>query len=144
MPNKLLRYIGISIALLLIVSIRFFEHKLFYDPFLQFFKSEYQNKSLPEFDTFKLFLNLFLRFIANTILSITILYLFFLNKMHIKIAAVLYVILFVILISVLFYLLLFSSSPNYLFLFYIRRFLIQPIMLLLLIPAFYFQKLTSQ
>jgi exosortase F-associated protein len=144
MPNKLLRYIGISIALLLIVSIRFFEHKLFYDPFLQFFKSEYQNKSLPEFDTFKLFLNLFLRFIANTILSITILYLLFLNKMHIKIAAVLYVILFVILISVLFYLLLFSSSPNYLFLFYIRRFLIQPIMLLLLIPAFYFQKLTSQ
>ena len=144
MPNKLIRYIGIFFALLLIICIRFFEQELFYDPFLKFFKSDYQNKPLPSFDGFKLFLSVFLRYIANTILSIIIIYLLFQNKMHVKIATVLYVILFIVLISVLFYLLLFSSSPNYLLLFYVRRFLIQPIMVLLLIPAFYFQKLTSQ
>ena len=140
MQNNIIRYIGIFVSLFLIICIRFFEDKLFYDPFLQFFKSDYQNKSLPNFDSFKLLLNLFLRYLANTLLSISIIYLLFQNKMHVKIASFLYFILFVMLIMVFSYLIFGSDKPDYLLLFYLRRFLIQPVLLLLLIPAFYFQK----
>ena len=140
MQNKIIRYVGIFVALFLIICIRFFEDKLFYDPFLQFFKSDYQNKSLPNFDSFKLLLNLFLRYLANTLLSISIIYLLFQNKMHVKIASFLYLILFVVLIIVFLFLVFASDKPDYLLLFYVRRFLIQPVLLLLLIPAFYFQK----
>jgi exosortase F-associated protein len=144
MQNNTIRYVEILIALILIVGIRFFERELFYDPFLHFFKSDYQNKSLPNFDGFKLILNIFLRYLANTLLSIAIIYLLFQNKMHVKMASFLYLIVFVVLILVFYFLIFDSESPDYLLLFYVRRFLIQPILLLLLIPAFYFQKLTRQ
>lgn len=140
MPNKLLRYSGIVVAFFLIICIRFFEDNLFYDPFLVFFKSDYQNKSLPNFEGFKLILNIFFRYFLNTTLSILIIYLLFKNRNHVKIASILYVFLFVVLTCILSYLLFLSQNPDYLVLFYIRRFLIQPLFILLLIPAFYFQK----
>ena len=144
MPNKFFRYSFILIAFFLIIGIRFFEDALFYDPFLTFFKTDYQNKPLPNVDALQLILNLFLRYFANTLLSIAIIYLLFLNKTHVKVAFVLYLILFVLLIAIFSYLLFVSEHPNYLILFYVRRFLIQPVLLLLLIPAFYFQKLTTK
>lgn len=144
MPNKFFRYSFILIAFFLIIGIRFFEDALFYDPFLTFFKTDYQNKPLPNVDALQLILNLFLRYFANTLLSIAIIYLLFLNKTHVKVAFVLYLILFVLLIAIFSYLLFVSEHPNYLVLFYVRRFLIQPVLLLLLIPAFYFQKLTTK
>ena len=140
MQSKIFRYIGIFISLLLLICIRFFENDLFYDPFLYFFKSEYQNKPLPNFEAFKLILNLFLRYFINALLSISIIYLLFQNKMHVKIASFLYLIVFVLLIMVFSYLIFGSNEPDYLLLFYVRRFLIQPLLILLLIPAFYFQK----
>jgi exosortase F-associated protein len=144
MPNKFFRYSLLLIAFFLIIGIRFFEDDLFYDPFLTFFKTNYQNKPLPNVDALQLILNLFLRYFANTLLSIAIIYLLFLNKTHVKVAFVLYLILFVLLIAIFSYLLFVSEHPNYLVLFYVRRFLIQPVLLLLLIPAFYFQKLTTK
>lgn len=144
MQNKFIRYSAVLLLLLLIILIRKFEGILFYDPFLQFFKSDFQNKILPSFEGLKLILNLFLRYFLNSTLSIAIIYILFLNKTHVKIALVLYVILFVILISVFCYLVFDSSKPDYFVLFYVRRFLIQPLLILLLIPAFYFQKLTNQ
>ena len=144
MLNKTYRFVGIFVLIMLLICIRLFEHKLFYDPFLQFFKTEYLNKPLPHFNSFYLFINLFLRFLANFVLSIAIIYLLFGNKLHVKIASYLYLFLFIILIVVFFIALTAFEKPNYLLVFYVRRFLIQPILLLLLIPGFYFQKLTSQ
>ena len=144
MQNKFIRYSLIAFALLLIICVRQFEHSLFYDPFLDFFKTEFQNKPLPNYDSFKLILNISIRYLINTLLSIGIIYLLFQNITHVKIATFLYVLLFVVLIIVFLYLLFGSDKPDYFLLFYVRRFLIQPVLLLLLIPAFYFQKLTSQ
>lgn len=144
MPNKFFRYSLVLIAFFLIIGIRFFEDALFYDPFLIFFKTDYQNKPLPNVEALQLILNLFLRYFANALLSLVIIYLLFLNKTHVKVAFVLYLVLFVLLLAIFSYLLFVSESPNYLVLFYVRRFLIQPVLLLLLIPAFYFQKLTSK
>jgi exosortase F-associated protein len=140
MPNNFIRYSGVLSAFFLIICIRFFENNLFYDPFLEFFKSDFQNKPLPSFDGFKLTINIFFRYFLNAIISILIIFLLFKNKNHVKVASFLYVFLFLILISVLAYLLFISKNPDYLTLFYVRRFLIQPLLILLLIPAFYFQK----
>lgn len=144
MPNKLLRYSGIVVSFFLIICIRFFEDNLFYDPFLEFFKTEFQNKTLPVFDGFKFYTNLFLRYFCNTLLSILIIYLLFQNKTNVKIAFFLYLIFFVLLILVFVYLTQSSNKPDYLVLFYVRRFLIQPILILLLVPAFYFQKIAEK
>ena len=135
----------------LLVLIRGFEDLLFYDPLLAFFKSVQSYDSLPRFDTLKLILNVALRFLLNTLISLSILWVLFQNRDIVRLSLLLYTVLFIVLFCVFCYLLL-SGSPavegigiasdkeNYLSLFYVRRFLIQPIFLIILIPAFYFQK----
>ncbi|WP_262916267.1 MULTISPECIES: exosortase F system-associated membrane protein [Flavobacterium] len=134
------KILWLFILLLFIVMIRTFERTLFYDPFLSFFKSEYHKKELPEFNTLKLFLNLLIRYTLNTILSLSILYLLFKQKKIVVFSSWLYFWLFVVLILIFFSILMFDAKPNYLMLFYVRRFLIQPLFLILFIPAFYYNK----
>ena len=124
----------------LLAAIRFFEQSLFYDPFLDFFKGEFQNENLPDYDAIQLFLGLFLRYLLNTSLSLAIIYAVFRELPLLKFAALLYGILFVLLITTFFVLLRFTDYPDYMLLFYLRRFLIQPLFLVLFLPAFYYQK----
>jgi exosortase F-associated protein len=126
-----------------LVFIRLFEDQLFYDPFLQFFKQDYKNKTLPNFEGVKLFLGILLRYSLNTIFSLAILYLLFKQKELVRFAMILYVVFFIGLLFAFFGLLYFSKQPDYLILFYIRRFIIQPLFLVLFIPAFYYQKLSK-
>lgn len=120
------------------VLIRLFESRWFYDPFLSYFKGAYQSQPFPEFESFKLFFNLFLRYFLNTVLSLGIIYVLFRNKEFLKVASFLYTVFFVLLIVAFFYIV--NYSDNSFVLFYVRRFLIQPLFLLLFVPAFYFQK----
>lgn len=136
------RIVLLLIALLGLVLVRIFENQLFYDPFLSFFKLDYQNKSLPSFENIPLFFGLFLRYFINTLLSLVIIYLLFKQLPLVRFAIVLYLVFFVVLIVLFFGLLHFSTEPDYLILFYIRRFLIQPLFLVLFIPAFYYQQLS--
>ncbi|HLO72437.1 MAG TPA: exosortase F system-associated protein [Flavobacterium sp.] len=135
------RVLLLFLAILGLVFVRAFENQLFYDPFLQFFKYDYQNKPLPSFNTVKLFLGLFFRYVLNTILSLGIIYLLFKQLQLVKFSALLFVVLFVILMLLFFGVLHFSKQPDYLVLFYLRRFLIQPLFLVLFIPAFYYQQM---
>lgn len=134
------RIILLFLAFLLLISIRAFESKLFYDPFLTFFKSDYQNKPLPSFDNVLLFFGLLFRYFLNTSFSLVIIYLLFKQLQFIRFALVLYGVFFVLLVVVFFTLLNFSNQSDFLILFYIRRFLIQPLFLLLFVPAFYYQQ----
>lgn len=136
------RILFFIIALLGLVLVRAFENKLFYDPFLTFFKLDYQNKPLPSFDNIPLFFGLLMRYSLNTILSLIIIYTLFKQLQLIRFALILYGVFFVLLVVVFFTLLNFSNQPDYLILFYIRRFLIQPLFLLLFVPAFYYQQLS--
>lgn len=120
------------------VLIRLFENDWFYDPFLDYFKGAYQSEVFPEFESFKLFFNLFLRYFLNTILSLGIIYVLFRNKEFLKVALFLYALFFILLIAAFFYIV--NYTDNNFILFYVRRFLIQPLFLLLFVPAFYFQK----
>ena len=129
------------LAFLGLILIRAFESQLFYDPFLSFFKLEYQNKPLPDFDSISLFFGMFLRYLLNTVLSLAIIYLLFKQLPLVRFAMLLYIIFFVVLMLVFFGLLHFSNQLDYMVLFYIRRFLIQPLFLVLFIPAFYYQQI---
>ena len=128
------------IFVFLLVLIRAYEHNLFYDPFLSYFKSDYQNLPIPETDKFQLFFGLFLRYFLNTIVSLAIIYVLFRDVEAVKFASLLYLVFFVILVIIFFISLSFFGEANKMALFFIRRFLIQPIFLLLFLPAFYFQK----
>lgn len=132
---------GIIFLIGLLVIVRYYEQIIFYDPFINFFKYEFQDKILPEYNLNKLFLNLFFRYSINTVISISIIYLLFKDKTTIKITAILYVVFFFIL-SILFLIVL-KFYNDHLLLFYLRRFLIQPIFLILFIPAFYYQKINK-
>ncbi len=132
----------IVFALLGLILVRAFEDELFYDPFLTFFKSDYQNKSLPVYNSFLLFGNLLLRYFLNTFLSLVIIRFLFNDKKLVIFSSYLFLLFFIILILVFFVLLHFSERPDYLMLFYIRRFLIQPLFLVLFIPAFYYQQIS--
>ncbi len=123
-----------------LVVIRAYEDSLFYDPFLNYFKTDYYNLPIPEIDNFKLFLGLFFRYFMNTVLSLAIIYVLFKDIDAIKFASFLYSLFFAILIIALFFILLNTGETNKIGLFYIRRFLIQPLFLLLFLPAFYYQK----
>lgn len=136
------RLFFIGLALLGLILVRAYEDQLFYDPFLSFFKTDYQNKPLPNLDQFLLFLNLLLRYTLNTFFSLILIRLLFNEKQLMVFSGYLFLFLFLVLVAIFFGLLHFSNQPDYLILFYIRRFLIQPLFLVLFIPAFYYQQLT--
>jgi exosortase F-associated protein len=144
LQNKFINYSLIIVLLLLIILVRQQENNLFYDPFLQYFKSVFQNKSYPNFNSTLLIFNYFLRYFINSSLSLAIIYLLFKDFKTTKLLLYLYIVLFVLLIFTLF-ILLYFKNPDYNFiLFYVRRFIIQPVFLILFIPAIYFQKLNFQ
>ncbi len=144
MKNILKILLIIALATLLVL-IRAFEASLFYDPLLDFFKMDYKSLPLPEMDTFALQTGIALRFLMNTIISLAILWLVFFDKEVIKLSFIIYGLLFVVFFMV-FSVIIFSSEETggHFVLFYVRRFLIQPLFLLILIPAFWFQKYKSQ
>lgn len=128
---------GILILLILLVMVRIFQKQLFYDPLIKFFQSPKTN--LPPYNTAKLFLGLAFRYLLNSIFSLGILWLAFKDAQVVKLSAVLLLVFFVVLAAALF-IVLNVKEPSLLAVFYIRRFLIQPLFLILFLPAFYYQK----
>jgi exosortase F-associated protein len=132
-----LRIAGTIALVVCFACIRLFEGKLFYDPFIAFFKHE--GKVLPQYDMPALFISLSGRYFLNSLVSLGVLWLVFKDRQVIKLSALLYVAFFVVLAAALFFVLN-AQQPPHLAIFYIRRFLIQPLLLLLFLPAFYYQK----
>ncbi|WP_409417337.1 exosortase F system-associated membrane protein [Flavobacterium sp. PS2] len=127
----------------LLAGIRAYENQLFYDPFLVYFERDYKELPLPQFNSIQLFLGLLFRYFLNTIISLGIIYVIFRETELVKFASVLYVLFFLILIIAFYCIIYFYGNHNNLILFYVRRFLIQPILILLFIPGFYYQKINK-
>jgi len=138
--SKWFKILAIFILAVALVLVRQFEAFLFYDPLLLFFKTNHSTQPLPEMETFKLLYNVALRYFVNGVISLAILWVAFRNKGVLKLSLFLFGILFAVLILVFTLLLNSSEAGDHLALFYVRRFLIQPLFLLILLPAFYFQK----
>ena len=145
LPPMQIRY-RIAIASVLVaflVLIRFYEQSLFYDPLMEFYQSDYLHDTIPHFITWKLLANVFLRFVLNSGISLAILYVAFLDKNILKFSFLLYLLLFISCFSAFTFLILTVENENFMALFYMRRFLIQPLFLILLLPAFYYYRLKN-
>lgn len=138
------RIAGISVLVLLLALIRYFESLLFYDPLLQFFHSDYLQDNTPYFESTELLLNVFYRFFVNSFLSLAIIYVAFLDKSILRFSFFLYLILFALCFPVFMFLVFTIENHNFLALFYVRRFLIQPIFVIILLPAFYYYRLNTR
>lgn len=143
MLNKLsennFRIIITILVVLCLGIVRAFENKLFYDPFLVYFESDFKGLPFPQVDNLKLFTGLLFRYALNTVLSLVLIYTLFRDQEIFKFSAFLYLFFLVLLLTAFFIILEFFPNANWL-LFYVRRFIIQPIFVLLFVPAFYYQK----
>jgi len=132
--------ITISTLVLLLVLVRVFQYDIFYDPFLYYFKGDYLTaEALPEFSWLKMTLSLLLRYTINTSISLAIIYVLFKDLGLIKFSIILYIIMFVVLITLYYYYINVNFENGYLGAFYARRFIIQPLLVFLLVPAFFYQ-----
>lgn len=142
LSHKLRIFLGLVFVVLL-ATVRAYENQLFYDPFLNYFKSDFKALPLPSYNPFWLFIGLVFRYGLNTMLSLGLIYVLFRDVTMIKFASFLYVFFFLIFISLFYTIIYFYGANNDMVLFYVRRFLIQPIFVILFIPAFYYQKLNN-
>src|SRR5690606_13796406 len=118
-----------------------FENELFYDPYLSFFKSDYLYIDNPRREVFKLTMYTVLRYILYSGISVGIIFVLFKDKNIVRFSALIYGLAFVVLIVMFLYFVVNPNQEDYYLFFNIRRFLIQPLFLLLLLPAFYYYKL---
>ncbi|AWK04086.1 exosortase F system-associated protein [Flavobacterium crocinum] len=135
--NKLQIFIAV-IVILCFALVRSLETQLFYDPFLNYFKGDFANKPFPKFDSLKLFFGLFFRYFLNSVLSLLLIYVLFQNRDILKFSFIVYGFFLVLLLGAFFIILEFFPDSVWL-LFYVRRFVIQPVLVLLFIPGFYYQ-----
>lgn len=139
--SKSVTYILIFVLFTLLVLIRFFEDYLFYDPYLQFFENDYLYIDNPRREVFKLTVFTSLRYDLNSIISIGIIYLFFKEKAMVKLSLLIYVVAYVFLLAAFLYFVINPKQEDYYLFFNVRRFFIQPLILIVLLPAFYYHKL---
>ena len=138
------RILLISVLVIILASVRYFQESLFYDPLLKFFSSDYLQGETPHFETTELLINVFYRFFLNSLISLAIIYVAFLDRNILRFSFFLYLILFSICFPVFMFLIFTVENNNFLALFYVRRFLIQPIFVILLLPAFYYYRLNTR
>ena len=125
--NRSLKIVMVVLLFGLLIVVRFYENDLFYDPLIQFFKVDHSTHMLPEFDMWKLLINVGIRFFINTAISLLILWFLFMKKEIIKISSLLYIAVFVVLLIAFIFLIFSKEVGGHLALFYVRRFLIQPL-----------------
>jgi len=136
----MLRWFLVFIGVIGLIAIRGVEDRIFYDPFLDYFKSADHSAAFPEFVWGKLILSYLFRFALNAFFSLWIIHFLFQNNEWTKQALVLIALVFVIIFPIYLYCIYDRIQFGYLFSFYVRRFVIQPLTLLLIIPLFYYRK----
>tara|TARA_R110002049_G_scaffold12932_2_gene57199 strand:- start:5192 stop:5620 length:429 start_codon:yes stop_codon:yes gene_type:complete len=141
--NKTFKYSLLFILFGLLVLIRFFENELFYDPYLTFFENDYLYMDSPRREVLKVTAFTTIRYLLNTLISLGILFVFFKDKSIIKFSTLIYIVGYFMLILIYLYFVVNPKQEDYYLFFNIRRFLIQPIILILLLPAFYYHKLKN-
>lgn len=137
---RIVDWIIVLLAVFGLIGVRFVEEKIFYDPFLDFFHEANKKANFPDFQWAKLILNYLFRFVLNLLLSVTIVYFIFKRKDWAIQAALLILLVFAITFPFYLYCIYTQFDTGYLFSFYMRRFVIQPLILLLIVPLFYYRK----
>lgn len=142
--KKRYKIILIGSMVLLLAAIRFFEDSLFYDPLIAFFRSDYLLGIIPPMNMAELMIHLSIRYALNSAISLGIIYIAFQNRSMLKFSVLLYALLYLGAVSAFIFLVLNIEREHYLALFYVRRFLIHPLFLLILLPAFYYYRISKK
>ena len=121
----------------LLALVRLYEYTFFYDPFMHFFGSSFHTGEALDL-TPGMFFNLFVRFMINTALSLLILWVVFEKRGILRFSAIIYLFFLVTLFPVFVFLMYQVTPEHYLAAFYVRRFLAHPVLILLLLPSFYY------
>ena len=135
-----MRYILVVLLFVLLIMVRAFQTYLFYDPLQEYFKNDYLYLPLPEVENSRLFMSYFFRYFMNSMISFAILKVAFRHRSFIRTIALFYTLAFALLSSILFSLIVFKIDIGYLFPFYIRRFIIHPVFIIVLLPFIYLLK----
>lgn len=138
--KRLIKIAFILVLFVLLILVRAYGTKLFYDPFIKYFANDYLKMPMPEYSTLKLYLNIFLRYLLNTVISLAIIYVAFERKPLVVFSIKFYSAAFIILCVFYYFLLQMGFDNGHLLGFYVRRFLIHPVFVLILVPAFYYQR----
>lgn len=143
MPNKYLRF-GVTVLLIFgLILVRKFENTLFYDPFISYFQG-FNFKKFPAINFTELNISIIFRYLINSILTILIVTFLFWKKIYIKFTVIVLILALIILLPIYNYQITTKLSSGQLIFFYIRRFLIQPMFFLILIPCFYYQEIQNK
>ncbi len=139
--NRKERFFYIFLGFILLVVLRPIGETMLYDPLETYFENDYLKMPIPEMNLSFLGLSVSLKFFLNSIVSIGIIHVAFYTEEVTRFAAKIYWWAYVFLIVFFLILLIFEPSNSTRLLFYIRRFLMHPVLVLVLIPAFYYQEL---
>jgi exosortase F-associated protein len=126
------------ISLLGLALVRWLENDLFYDPFIAYFKSNFQLQLLPDIDKGRYLISILSRYLINLSFTVFIIWLSYKSKEFVKATLWVHLFSFIILLAAFFILGPLDDEWVKMTLFYIRRFLIHPILLFILVPGFYF------
>ncbi|MCX8533582.1 exosortase F system-associated membrane protein [Chryseobacterium luquanense] len=137
---KILSWFLVFLGICGLVGVRMLEDQIFYDPFLNYFHEGVQNITFPNFEWGMLIVSHVFRFVLNLIFSCIIIHFMFKNKEWTIQGAVLITIIFAITFPIYLFCIYNKFDIGYLFSFYMRRFVIQPMILLLIIPLFYYRR----
>ena len=138
--NKVFRILLIGILVCMLFAVRWYGKSFFYDPFMDYFNGDYLVAQFPDFVFLDLIMDLTLRYWINSFISILIIGLAFKRKSVIVFSLKFYLIAFVLLTLVYAYQLNHEFRNGYLIAFYVRRMLIHPMFLIILMPVLYYHK----
>ena len=140
MKKRITNIFLVSLGIGGLIYIRYAESNLFYDPFLDYFHQVGQYPTFTTFNWGQLIISHFLRFGLNLIFSSIIIHFIF-NKIKWTLyGGILMSLVFGVTLLIYLYCLYTQFEVGFQFSFYIRRFVIQPLILLLIIPTFYYLK----
>ena len=137
---KILNWFLVIIGICGLISVRILEDKLFYDPFLGYFHEADKSMIFPSFEWGQLILGYVFRFILNLLFSCLIIHFLFKDKTWTMQGGILIMIIFLITFPIYLYCIYNKFEIGYIFSFYMRRFVIQPLAILLIVPMFYYRK----
>lgn len=143
MQNKYIRYFLAAVVGIALIAVRFLEQDLFYDPLLDYFKHSTRG-TLPPIDYIKLNMHVFLRYMINLLLTVLMIKLIFWKQTYVKFTIIFGIIALLVLLPIYAYMLSKNLEVGEMIFFYVRRFLIQPMFLIILIPCFYYQEVQNK
>ncbi len=137
--KKWLRFLWAALFLVGLIMIRVFEKDLFYDPFLQYFQREASEQTFPYYELSRINASILFRYALNALLTTAIVAVLFQNKKYTRFTVLVLIISLFVLLPLYNYAIKQEFQLGANIGFYIRRFLIQPMYVLILIPAFFYQ-----